>query len=384
MNSIQIKEIVKNRNDYEKTLSKYASKSKDAIYLKPKNNTKQETRLNYNHDTDKILYSSSYTRYSGKTQVHTGSENDMITTRATHVQYVARIARNIARSLNLNEDLCEAIALGHDLGHTPFGHVGERILDKISKEKLGISFNHNIQSVRTLINIENKGNGLNISLQVLDGIMCHNGELLLNEYKPIDKNIEYFLNQYYNSYTDESVIKKMIPMTLEGCVVRVSDIIAYLGKDIEDAIRLNKFDISELNEEVKEKLGTTNSEIISNIILDIINNSYGKEYIKMSEDIFNLVQKMKSLNYETIYSLAESKNSRKVYELMFYQLYDVYYNAIVNKDLTNDIYIDFLNDKQDSYILKEKDECKVIDFLAGMTDRYFLNQYDKYSKINKK
>lgn len=382
---IQLMEnIVNKRKVYENLLSEFATKSDEAIYLKEKVNSKDETRLSFNHDTDKILYSSSYARYSGKTQVHTASGNDMISTRATHVQYVAHIARNIARSLNLNEDLCEAMALGHDLGHTPFGHVGEKILNKISIEKLGIAFNHNIQSVRTLMYIENKGRGLNISLQVLDGIMCHNGELLLNEYKPKNKDIDMFLNEFNNSYTDDKVIKKMIPMTLEGCVVRVSDIIAYLGKDIEDAIRLNKFSLNNLNVEIKEKLGSTNSQIISTIILDIINNSYEKGYIKMSDEIFNLVRKTLSLNYENIYSLAESENSRKVYELMFYQLYDVYLHAIKDKKLNNDIYIDFLNDKCDEYNINTKDEVKVIDFLAGMTDKYFLSEYHKYSKFNKK
>ena len=173
-----VSEIRKRKQILEENLSIYATKSKQAIYLSDVSNDKSETRLEFHKDTDKILYSSAYSRYIGKTQVYSNSENDMITTRSTHVQFVSHIARNLAIMLNLNEDLCEAMALGHDLGHTPFGHVGEKILNKISQEKIGKSFNHNIHSVRNLISIENKGMGLNISLQVLDGIMCHNGDLV--------------------------------------------------------------------------------------------------------------------------------------------------------------------------------------------------------------
>ena len=379
-----VKEIRKRKQLLEEKLSIYATKSNEAIYLNEVKKDEYETRLEFNKDTHKILYSLSYSRYTGKTQVYSNLANDMITVRSTHVQFVSHIARNIARMLNLNEDLCEAIALGHDLGHTPFGHTGEKILDKISKEKIGKSFNHNIHSVRTLTTIENKGKGLNISLQVLDGIMCHNGELLLDEYRPnLNKTKDKFLKEYNDSYVDSSVIKKMIPMTLEGCIVRVSDIIAYLGKDIEDAIRLNRFSIDNLSLEIKESLGTTNSEIISNITADIISNSYNKGYIKMSNKMFNLVKKTLDSNYENIYKKANTKEDLIKYEKMFYNLYEMYIIILENNRVKNEIYIDFLNDKCDKYLNEISNHQKVIDYLAGMTDRYFMDKYEKYEVIFK-
>jgi dGTPase len=180
----------------------------------------------------------SYLRYADKTQVFTFNENDHISKRMIHVQLVSKIARTIGRNLGLNEDLIEASSLGHDLGHVPFGHVGEAILNKISLENNEGYFNHNIESVRLLMDIEQNGKGRNLTLQVLDAIMCHNGELPIKKYCPKIKTKEEFLKEYNDSYKEKDYIKKLRPMTLEGCVVRVSDIIAYIGKDIEDAITL--------------------------------------------------------------------------------------------------------------------------------------------------
>ena len=170
--------IKNNMLKYEKNLNKYASKDKDAIRLNP---IKEDIRPNYFRDIDRIIHSLSYTRYSDKTQVFSNNENDHISRRIIHVQLVNKIARTIGRALKLNEDLIEAIALGHDLGHVPFGHTGERILNKISIENNEGIFMHNVQSVRTLMHIENKGLGRNITIQVLDGILCHNGEKLLKK-----------------------------------------------------------------------------------------------------------------------------------------------------------------------------------------------------------
>ena len=193
-------------------------------------------RAPYSRDSDRIVYSLAYTRYMDKTQVFSFNENDNISKRMTHVQMVAKTARTIGRALRLNEDLIEAAALGHDLGHVPFGHAGERILNEISQEVGEGYFNHNIQSVRTLMVLENNGLGSNITLQVLDAIMCHNGELELQEYRPRKKTKEDFLREMENTYHDADAVKSLVPMTLEGCVVRISDIIAYIGRDIEDAI----------------------------------------------------------------------------------------------------------------------------------------------------
>ena len=221
---------------YELLYTKYASFDKDAIRLLPYT---PDIRPNYFRDIDRIIHSTYYTRYVDKTQVFSFANNDNISKRMLHVQLVSKVARTIGRALSLNEDLIEAISLGHDLGHVPFGHVGEKILNEISeKNNLGY-FNHNVQSVRELMILEDDGKGKNITVQVLDGILCHNGEFELIKYKPKKKNIEEFLNDYNNSYKIKNYCRTLVPMTLEGCVVRISDMIAYLGRDIEDAIRLN-------------------------------------------------------------------------------------------------------------------------------------------------
>ena len=172
--------IKENMLRYEKDLNKYATHNIDAIRLK---DSKSDLRPEFYRDIDRIIHSLGYTRYGDKTQVFSNNENDHISKRIVHVQLVSKIARTIGRALKLNEDLIEAIALGHELGHVPFGHVGERILNDISlKNNEGI-FMHNIQSVRTLMDIENNGKGSNLTIQVLDGILCHNGEELLKCYK---------------------------------------------------------------------------------------------------------------------------------------------------------------------------------------------------------
>ena len=178
-------------NKFEDNLSEYACKNSESLRLKLE---KEDIRPAYFRDIDRIIYSLSYTRYLDKTQVFSNHENTNISKRMTHVQLVSKIARTIGRALNLNEDLIEAAALGHDLGHVPFGHVGEAILNKISLEHNEGYFNHNIQSVRILMFIENNGKGSNLTLQVLDAIMCHNGEIPQGCYMPKSKNIEQFFN----------------------------------------------------------------------------------------------------------------------------------------------------------------------------------------------
>lgn len=247
----------------ENNLSEYATKSSEAIRIKEES---FDIRPNYFHDIDRIIHSLSYTRYSDKTQVFSYKENDHISKRMIHVQLVSKIARTIGRALNLNEDLIEAIALGHDIGHTPLGHQGEYILDELCQKELNERFAHNIQSVRHCMYVENKGNGLNLSIQVLDGIMCHNGEILSNEYMPEKKDLNEFMKEYELSYKDLEASKKFHPMTLEGCVVRISDVIGYIGRDIEDAVILGKIKREEIPTEISDVLGTTNKEIVNALI----------------------------------------------------------------------------------------------------------------------
>ena len=227
--------LEENMYNHENNLSKFASLSKNAIRLKQE---ESDIRPAYFRDIDRIIYSLSYTRYIDKTQVFSLKENDHISKRIIHVQFVSKIAKTIGRALGLNEDLIEAIALGHDLGHVPFGHVGEKILNDISLKYDNTYFNHNAQSVRELMSLEKNGQGLNITIQVLDGILCHNGEFLSGKYIPKKKSVQTFLDDYNNTYINEKANTMLIPMTLEGCVVRISDIVGYIGRDIEDAIML--------------------------------------------------------------------------------------------------------------------------------------------------
>lgn len=371
-----LKNIKEKMLNYENTLCENACKSQEAIRLQ---NISEDIRPNFERDADRILHTLAFTRYLGKTQVFSEEENDNISTRMTHVQFVSKASRTIARALSLNEDLCEAISLGHDIGHTPFGHVGERILDNISKEKLGYGFAHNLNSVRMLTKIENGGKGCNLSIQVLDGIMCHNGEMVQSKYTPVKKDKDVFFKEYEECVFDNNKIKKLRPMTMEGCVVRISDIIGYIGKDIEDAVRLKKLDVNLIPNDIKENLGITNHDIMNNIILDIIKESYGKNYIQMSKKVYNCVVKLKDFNYEYIYSKANDERALKLYDKIFNELFKIYLKAIENKDFANDIYVDFLNEMNDEY-KKEKNEQIVIDYLSGMTDNYILRQYEKYVK----
>lgn len=369
-----LENIKNNMLKNELNLSKYASLSKDAIRLKE---THDDIRPAYFRDIDRIIYSLSYTRYIDKTQVFSNSENDNISKRMTHVQMVSKIARTIGRALNLNEDLIEAASLGHDLGHVPYGHVGEAILSKISLENNEGYFNHNIQSVRTLMNIENNGLGNNITIQVLDAIMCHNGEMVEDRYEPIKKSKERFLEEYNNSYKLENINKTMRSMTLEGCVVRISDVIGYIGRDIEDAIRLGIISIDEVPTSITNVLGITNSEIINTIVLDIIKNSYDKPYITMSKEVFEAVNNLKKFNYENIYAKANTKEQIEVYEKQFRFLFNIYLDELNNNKKNEKIYKVFLNDMDKSYLDNTSNARKVIDYIAGMTDDYFNLEYNR-------
>ena len=372
-----------NNKDFEKEiannmqikgLGEFACPYEDAIRLNP---DEEDFRPSFYRDIDRIIYSLAYTRYLDKTQVYTHAPNDHLSRRMTHVQFVSKIARTIGRALNLNEDLIEASALGHDLGHTPFGHLGESILNEISLEHNEGYFNHNIQSVRLLMDVENHGKGLNITLQVLDAIMCHNGEIALGEYHPVKKTKKEFLEEYHNSYKDKKVILNMRSMTLEGCVVRISDLIAYLGKDVEDAIRVNKLDKNILPEDITSVLGSTNKEIVNNIIIDIIKNSYGKNYIKLSDRVYNAIQKLKQFNYTHIYNYSASIEEKNKMKLMFNTLFDKYLDDLNNNNEDSTIINHYLKNMSKDYQNNNTKERIVIDYIAGMTDEYLCEQYNK-------
>ena len=372
--------LEENMYNHENNLSKFASLSKNAIRLKQE---ESDIRPAYFRDIDRIIYSLSYTRYIDKTQVFSLKENDHISKRIIHVQFVSKIAKTIGRALGLNEDLIEAIALGHDLGHVPFGHVGEKILNDISLKYDNTYFNHNAQSVRELMSLEKNGQGLNITIQVLDGILCHNGEFLSGKYIPKKKSVQTFLDDYNNTYINEKANTMLIPMTLEGCVVRISDIVGYIGRDIEDAIMLGILKKEELPKEITSVLGNNNREIINTIVTDIINNSLNKPYLLLSDDVYKALKALKNFNYKYIYDKTNTKEQIKKYEEMFNFLFQFFLNDLENKNKDSIIYQDFLNNMNEEYKRKTKKTRIVIDYIAGTTDDYFIKQYNVCKKVEK-
>ena len=351
--------------------SEYATNSNEAIRFKKHTD---DMRTPFFRDVDKMIHSFSYTRYSDKTQVFSFNDNDHISKRMIHVQLVSKVARTIGRALNLNTDLIEAIALGHDIGHTPLGHVGESILNEISLNELGEYFAHNIQSVRHYMYVENNGRGLNLTVQVLDGIMCHNGEMLSSIYEPMAKTKEEFLREYEESYIDLEKSKKYSPMTLEGCVVRISDVIGYIGRDIEDAISLGKLKREDIPKEITDVLGNTNSDIINSIVLDIIKNSLDKPYIKLSDKVYRAIFKLKDFNYEYIYNKSLTSKEVDYYRNGMNKIYKYYLKDVENNNKDSIIYKIFLNNQCSEYIDNTSNKRMVIDFIAGMTDDLFLNE----------
>ena len=369
---------LENMLNHNKILSKYACPDSDAIYL---HENKDDFRTPFFRDIDRIIYTLAFVRYSDKTQVFSFKENDHLTKRMIHIQYVAKIARTIGRALGLNEDLIEAAALGHDLGHTPFGHVGEAILNEISLENNEGYFNHNVHSVRLLMYIENYGKGLNITLQTLDAIMCHNGEFASQMYEVKKKTKEEFLSEYESCYKDRAAIKKLRPMTLEGAVVRISDLIAYLGRDIEDAKRMGLIDFSDIPLSIKENLGTSNREIVNTIVMDIINNSIGKDYIKLSDDVFKSIVELKKFNYENIYYKAYTEEEKDKLKLMLNTLFNKYMKDLENNNVDSNIIKSFLANMSDEYKNSNSNARIVIDYIAGMTDDYTLREYNNYLNL---
>lgn len=369
-----MKEVKENFLNKEKYLSKYATRSGEALRFF---HEEEDYRPPFFHDIDRIIHSYSYTRYLDKTQVFPRSNNDHISKRITHVQLVSKIARTIGRALNLNEDLIEAIALGHDIGHTPLGHEGEALLNEISKRELNEYFAHNIQSVRHLMDVENDGKGLNLTIQVLDGIMCHNGEMLDNVYEKITKTKEEVKSDYELAYKDLKAVSSRHPMTLEGCVVRISDIIGYIGRDIEDAILIGKIKREDIPKDIVLVLGDNNKDIVNNIINDIIENSFNKPYIKLSKKVFEALLKLKKFNYEHIYIYSLTAEEKAYYKEGMNKLFNEYLKDIVNNNKKSIIFRIFLDNQVKRYMDNTSDKRKVIDFIAGMTDELFMSEVQR-------
>lgn len=357
----------------ERLLSPLAAQSKDAVRRLPDERIDTGHRQNYAVDSDRILHSLAYTRYIDKTQVFYLVDNDHITHRVLHVQLVSKISRTIGRFLGLNEDLIEAIALGHDIGHCPFGHDGEVYLSEMC-EIHGIGpFLHNIQSVRFLDKIERKGRGWNLTLQVLDGILCHDGEIHTQALSPErEKTFDKF---------DQEIAKKnaspdfqLTPMTLEGCVVRMADTISYIGRDIEDAIRLNLIKRNQLPKDSVAVLGDTNGTIVYNLVTDVIKNSFQRTAISFSHEVSNALKELREFNLNHIYLNPKIKPDFNKIGQMFNVLFERYLKDIKEGNELSIIFTEYLDGMYDEYRHSTSPAEIVRDFIAGMTDDYFLRQ----------
>jgi dGTPase len=317
----------------EEMLHPLASKSIHAARLKAEK--KSPVRTEFQRDRDRILHCKSFRRLKHKTQVFISPEGDHFRTRLTHTLEVSQIARTIAKALNLNEDLTEAIALGHDLGHTPFGHMGERVLNDI----FSFGFHHYEQSLRVVSKLENNGAGLNLTTATMDGILKHSK----GSGPVIPEN------------------KDLLPYTLEGQIVRLADIIAYVNHDIDDAIRARIITNRDIPDSVRKQLGDSFAKRIDTIVINVINETLNEklQYISISSQIYNEILNCRQFLFDKVYWRQSSYMDQ----------------FKVNKILTT-VY-EFIGKDPKKYIhsFPESDniERRSMDFIAGMTDRYALN-----------
>jgi dGTPase len=304
---------------------------------------KSPVRTEFQRDRDRILHSKSFRRLKHKTQVFIAPAGDHFRTRLTHTLEVSQIARTIAKALNLNEDLTEAIAMGHDLGHTPFGHIGERVLNEIYKD-----FKHYQQSLRVVDSLEYDGKGLNLTNEVRNGIVKHSKGL----------------GSIFPS------VKTELPITLEGQIVRISDIIAYVNHDIDDAIRAKILTDTDIPVSAQKLLGKTFAKRIDTIVLDVIHQSFQNnlEYITISDEIYEELSKLRDFLFHKVYWSEDSKKEMgKIKQILM----TIYQHMQENPE-------PYIN----PYPPKDSVERRIIDFIAGMTDRYALNLFKKLTFPN--
>ncbi|MCK5564450.1 MAG: HD domain-containing protein [Planctomycetes bacterium] len=348
-------------------------------------------RTEFQRDIHRIIYSQSFRRLRHKTQVFYFPQNDHVSTRMDHVLFVASAARTVARCLGLNEDLAEAIGLAHDIGHAPFGHQGEKFLkeeiihknETLTKTMQG--FSHEIYGLRVVDKIAKRDReepGLNLTWEVRDGIISHCGEdfttcKLIPGSK--DKNLCEIKNREDAGY----------PATLEGCIVRLIDKVAYCGKDIEDAIAAEVIKESDVPVKINEKLGKTNGKIIGSFLESIIKESHNKDYIAMSREYGDLLHSLIDFNDSNIYHSDESerygKQARQSVRLLFADLKEVYLKTDKFQDFEKDnktpcvhkIFAEYVEDMRGIYEKSDPDELVVLDFIAGMTDSFVVRSFQE-------
>ncbi|MHA2280819.1 MAG: deoxyguanosinetriphosphate triphosphohydrolase family protein [Promethearchaeota archaeon] len=361
----------------------------------------EDIRPPFFRDVDRIVHSKSFSRYIDKSQVFFDINNANITHRSLHVTLVSRVSRQIGRVLRLNTDLIEAIALGHDIGHSPFGHLGEEILNELSINNSMGSFSHNAQGIRWLSYLEKKfpkqpAQGLNLTLQVLDGILCHDGEVNEQKLKPITRNgktWDMHLKEYDDCFHENKINR--IPMSYEGIAVRFADTISYIGRDIEDAILLKLITRKRIPKNCKQVLGDTNAKIINTLITDLLNYSLDNDVIGYSDEIFYVLKELKEFNYNEIYTrrdLFQKNTHEKTFVDKLKDKFTLIFNTFL-KDLEEENYespifrdhIEYIDDQNYSTYfkpLKNKHKLTLIvrDYLAGMSDKYFNEIYQKSQK----
>lgn len=342
-------------------------------------------RTEFQRDVHRIIYSQSFRRLRHKTQVFYFPQNDHVSTRADHVLFVASASRSVARCLGLNEDLAEAIGLAHDIGHAPFGHQGERFLNEIiadypALQKVMPCFHHEIYGLRVVDKIAKRDReipGLNLTWEVRDGIISHCGE----DYRTCK------LIPHGNTKDLESIKSKKdagFPATIEGCIVRLIDKVAYFGKDIEDALETKIITEDRIPPEIKKELGDTNGKIVGIILQDIIKQSEGKDHIAISQQYGNLMHEMITFNMKNIYnSLAAERYKKQTQKMLRLLFEDLVENVNTIKDGNGNappvykIFKLYLEDMKNFYAETDPDELKVLDFIAGMTDTFAVRSFQE-------
>lgn len=352
------------------------------VYKSRQREKEYPIRGEYFRDQTAIIHSMPFRRLKHKTQVFFAPNNDHVCTRIEHVLHVATIAATICKGLNnkgwsLSPEMAYAIGLGHDLGHTPFGHAGESALNR--KLNSDFKFMHEVHSLRVIDKLCNDGNGLNLTYGVRDGIINHNGEKLQQSLKPRTEK-----NTLENIHDRSSMAT-----SFEGCIVRISDKIAYLGRDIEDALIADFISFKDLPEEIKNDVGTSNGEIINNLIIDVIKTSEKLNEIKLSDEMFKKVVVLQNFNYKHIYGHPTIVKYRDMGENILEELFDylleMYSENGQNSDIYSKVDCELMN-HFGGYINRYKSVYEeeglvpkriICDFIAGMTDGYALNAYNQ-------
>jgi len=364
----------------EKRLSPFAKKSSESLGRRYPIQ-RDPFRLEFARDDTRILHSPPFRRLKHKTQVFLSPDNDHICTRMEHVLHVSSIASIIGRCLGLNTDLIHAIAMGHDLGHPPFGHIGERVLDTLlRKQGIKHGFKHEIHGLRVVDKLTNHGAGLNLTYEVRDGIISHCGEKFEQEVSPDRKKDLLHLEEIADRHT--------YPATLEGCLVRVVDRIAYLGRDLEDGIKAGLVRKKDIPEDIARDLGVDNGKIIGRFVNDTIAGSIDADAIRLSARIFSLMNQLKDFNYKSIYQHPEVENKAKKGEHILEELFDGLMETLKKSDrgrnsgYINDIVKDapsitvFFNFIKNSNYTENTQEARIVaDYIAGMTDVFAQRSY---------